>query len=64
MQNCVVMAFRKRLIKRGYTHVSILREKINGVYTGYYVVKAVEPLGSSAVSVVYSVDRMYFGFRF
>ena len=64
MQNRVVMAFRKRLIKRGYTHVSILREKIDGVFTGYYVVNAVEPLGGSAVSVVYSVARMQWDFRF
>lgn len=60
-QSAVIMAFRKRLKKRGYTNVSIKqkRDKLRHRVTnsdGYYVyvVIASEPLTGSAVSGEFS----------
>lgn len=64
MQDCTVMAFRKRLLKRGYTSVSIRREKSDGIYSGNYIVSAIEPLGKNFVSTVYSIVAMRCSFRF
>ena len=64
MQHPVVLAFRKRLIKRGYTCVSIFREKDHGIYTGNYIVTAIEPLGCNVVSSVFSLSGLYHAFRF
>lgn len=54
------MAFRKRLIKRGYTRVSI--RKIKG--SDLFRVSAYEPLACSFVSVDLTLLLMYRAFRF
>lgn len=45
-QSVVVMAFRKRLKKRGYTEIRIER-----LDTGKYMVRALEPLAGFGVQV-------------
>jgi len=60
MQQPTVMAFRKRLKKRGYTKISIKRIK----KTGNFMVTAVEPLAGVVVSREYSLVEMYNTFRF
>jgi hypothetical protein len=61
MQKPVVMAFRKRLSKRGYERISIKR-LIYG-YDDVFVVTAVEPLSGSFVKAEYSIIRMDRSFR-
>lgn len=60
MQQVTIMAFRKRLKKRGYTEISIYRDK----ETGLYIVKAKEPLANAIVSCEYSIVAMYHAMRF
>lgn len=60
MQNPVIMAFRKRLKKRGYKDVSIKFNKESGLY----VISALEPLANTLINVEYSIDRMFRSFRF
>ena len=60
MQNPVIMAFRKRLKKRGYKDVSIKFNKESGLY----VISALEPLANILINVEYSIDRMFGSFRF
>lgn len=60
MQDNVVMAFRKRLKKRGYTDISIKYNKKKDIYN----IKAIEPLGHLCICVDYSITAMYDSFRF
>lgn len=60
MQNPVIMAFRKRLKKRGYKDVSIKFNKESGLY----VISALESLANTLINVEYSIDRMFGSFRF
>jgi hypothetical protein len=60
MQSVAIMAFRKRLKKRGYVSISIKRKK----ESQSYIVKAVEPLGRLNVCCEYTVEGMYHAFRF
>lgn len=60
MQNPVIMAFRKRLKKRGYKDVSIKFNKESGLY----VISALELLANTLINVEYSIDRMFGSFRF
>ena len=55
MQDTVIMAFRKRLKKRGYTNISIIRckDKTRENYKNFYTVSANEPLANQRVSVEY-----------
>ena len=64
MQNHEVMAFRKRLKKRGYTKVSIFKDYENGRPNGYYEVHANEPLAKTRVVVKLTPYEMYHMFRF
>ena len=57
-QNCVVMAFRKRLKLRGYTDISICISGSDG-----YLISAVEPLSGKRVSVVRDIGFMVDSFR-
>ncbi len=61
MQPNYVMAFRKRLYKRGYRNIMISRYKINGVL--YWCVSADEPLSLTRVERVCSVDFLVNSFR-
>lgn len=54
-----VMAFRKRLRKRGYTAISILRDTNQGVYR----VSACEPLAGQRVETKMSYQDMYEAMR-
>ena len=63
MQNVAIMAFRKRLGKRGYTDISI-RKKIEKKDTGLYVIIAVEPLAGNKVTAEYTIAQMARAFRF
>lgn len=60
MQNPCVMAFRKRLKKRGYADVSIRRIKDSQ----NYLVCGVEPLSHQMVSCEYSLGSMHCSFKF
>lgn len=60
MQNTTIMAFRKRLKKRGYVDVSIKKLKDSDLY----LVTAVEPLAKIQVSRECSIVFMYNKFRF
>lgn len=60
LQKPWIMAFRKRLKKRGYTDVSIRKIKD----TELYLVTGVEPLASSVISRECSVSFMVNSFRF
>lgn len=60
MQNLVVLAFRKRLKKRGYLNISIHKVKGSDEYT----VTAVEPLAGVQVSRRLDLFDMNQGFRF
>lgn len=61
MQDIIVMAFRKRLKKRGYRDVSIRRLKDEE--KEIYLVTAVEPLGDTLISSKYGIMKMYHTFR-
>ena len=60
MQSNTVMAFRKRLKKRGYANVSIFWSS----YHKKYRVEAVEPLAHFRVSVLLDEIDMHNAFRF
>lgn len=60
MQRTIVMAFRKRLKKRGYSEVSIVKIKDSSSYK----VKAIEPLAGVFVEVEYSEVEMSHAFHF
>ncbi len=62
MQHPVVMVFRKRLKKRGYTDVSIKVYNRNSDIE-HYIVTAVEPLSGIKVSKVCGSIFMYHSFR-
>lgn len=64
MQNRIVLAFRKRLKKRGYRDVSIVQIKYYGLFYGDYLVRAVEPLAGTLVERKCDLDYMYRAFRF
>lgn len=58
-----VMAFRKRCMKRGYTHVRIFRICNElGLPSGRYSVTAVEPL--AGVTVCVEFDLFELGVKF
>ncbi len=61
MQSPIVMSFRKRLKKRGYTDVCIKRKKDD---INCYIVMAVDPLASVLVTVEYTLGMMDRSFRF
>ena len=58
-QSCTVMAFRKRMKSYGYTEIEIRKEP----HTGYYIIKAREPLGKVLIGVKYKEIQMYHSFR-
>ena len=55
MQTQSIMAFRKRLKKRGYTNISIIRckDKTRENYKNFYTVTANEPLANQKIVVEY-----------
>ena len=57
-QNTIVMAFRKRLSKRGYTDISIYR-----LHGDEYQVKAREPLANQIVVVRLQRMQMHYLMR-
>lgn len=65
MQDCVVMAFRKRLRFRGYSDISICiaRDNDDKRMLDKYVVQAVEPLAGVLISALYSKEKMHNSFR-
>ena len=64
MQDIVVGAFRKRLSKRGYSNISIKRDKlVSGFKSNFYNVTAIEPLSNTLVCTKLSVIDMYSMFR-
>lgn len=64
-QNATVMAFRKRLSKRGYKNISIY--KIKGLEAiekpDTYKISAIEPLGNTEVKTEYTMTKMYYTFK-
>lgn len=66
MQNHIILAFRKRLKKRGYTDISVFQVKhpLTRRFTGNYLVRAVEPLSGVAVSRECTLEYMDYAFRF
>lgn len=65
MQNSCIGAFRKRLRKRGYTDISIVRckDKTKKDYKNLYIVSAVEPLAHQKVFVEYHIIDFYYLIR-
>lgn len=66
MQCPVLLAFRKRLKKRGYTDIHIVRcdKPENAVDDGeYYRVTAVEPLAGEKISKVVNVIQFHYMIR-
>jgi hypothetical protein len=65
MQSHIIMAFRKRLKKRGYNEIKIKKvypEKILG--WGYlYTVSVVEPLAKTKITVDYTLNGMDMSFK-
>ena len=62
MAQChILLAFRKRLAKRGYKdiHIKQARDNAGKVKNDIYVVSAVEPLSGSVVSAERSVIALY-----
>ena len=66
MQPAEVLAFRKRLKKRGYKDVSISLhvDPATHRYDGKYLVCAREPLAGILVNRVCTVEFMHNAFRF
>jgi hypothetical protein len=60
MQNHVVMAFRKRMKKCGYTQISIIKH----TSPNNYAVTAVEPLAGKTIKVVSHLGTMHHAFKF
>ena len=65
MQDSCIGAFRKRLRKRGYTDISIVRckDKTKKDYKKFYIVSAVEPLAHQKVVVEYHIIDFYYRMR-
>lgn len=65
MQDSCIGAFRKRLRKRGYTGISIVRckDKTKKDYKEFYIVSAFEPLAHQKVSVEYRLLDFYYLMR-
>ena len=61
MQSPIVMSFRKRLKKRGYTDISIKGVTVHNKYE--YIVSAIEPLAKTRVSREYSLIAMDNSFK-
>lgn len=66
MQPVTVLAFRKRLKKRGYTDISIILHEDPETYKldGKYLVCAREPLAGQYVRKVCTIEFMHNAFRF
>lgn len=66
MQPVTVLAFRKRLKKRGYKEISITLnvDPVTHRYDGKYLVCAREPLAGVFVNRVCSIEFMHNAFRF
>ncbi len=60
MQSPIVMAFRKRLKKRGYTEISIKMIKEDNQS---YIVSAIEPLAHQKIIATYSIIGMCNSFK-
>ena len=59
MQDPILLAFRKRLKKRGYTNISIYQtDSITGE-KGYYRVDCNEPLANTRISAVYPLATFH-----
>ena len=65
MQCPSLLAFRKRLSKRGYTNIHICQavDSSGKRKTDFYVVSAVEPLSKTVVSAEYHVISFSFLMR-
>ena len=61
MQDPVVMAFRKRMKHHGYTEIEIYKLR---PFDGRYLVRAIEPLSHTKVSVKFDHVDMHNAFRF
>ena len=61
MQDPVVMAFRKRMKHHGYTEIEICKMR---PFNGIYLVRAIEPLSHTRVSVQLTLAGMQQHFRF
>lgn len=59
MQDTIVMAFRKRLKKRGYSEISIYKRADGAAYD----VTAREPLTGAKVSGIFTLSDMYRKFK-
>lgn len=61
MQHHILLAFRKRLSKRGYRNISICkaRDENNNIKSDVYVVTATEPLTNTVVSAEYHLASFY-----
>lgn len=61
MQHHFLLAFRKRLAKRGYYNISICkaRDNENNYKKDLYVVTATEPLTNTVVSAEYSLSTFH-----
>ena len=59
------MAFRKRLKKRGYKNISIVRckDKTRENYKNFYIVTAIEPLADQKIVVEYPLIAFDFLMR-
>lgn len=57
MQDRILLSFRKRLKKRGYTdiHIKQARDSLGHIKRDYYVVTAREPLSGSVVRTTKSI---------
>lgn|GEM_PF-2541053 len=65
MQTNTVMAFRKRMKKRGYTYISIYKsKKLKYMYSPEYKVSAREPLANTLITTVIHINDMNEMFRF
>ena len=65
MQTQSIMAFRKRLKKRGYKNISIVRckDKTREKYKNFYTVTANEPLADQKIVVEYPLIAFDFLMR-
>lgn len=59
MQPSILLAFRKRCKKRGYTEIHITRRKELLKKSEYYVVSAIEPLTHTKVEAVYHLTTFH-----
>lgn len=65
MQHHILLAFRKRLLNRGYRNISICkaRDENNNIKSDYYVVTATEPLTNTVVSAEFQLSSFYYLMR-